>query len=154
MPAQRRDGTAAIRDGVLVVTPPAPGARPAVLRGSPGVKIAHGNGGPDTGPVEVVAAGDVRISLPPDEPRLVARVEVAADELTADLVVERLPGVRYRLEDQPPNHEVVLRRVPSDRTPCPVPTVDALMGVLQDHGVPEALDLDALSRLAAPGPPR
>jgi hypothetical protein len=100
------------------------------------------------GPVPVATADDVRVWVTPDEPRRVLHVEVASDRLTAALSVERVPGARYRLEDQPPNQEVLLRRVPVERTPCPPPSVAELRAALRERGVHDGVDTAALGRLA------
>ncbi len=85
--------------------------------------------------------------LPDDRPRLEVRVEVTPDELLATMTVERVPGARYRLEDQPPNTSVTLRRLVAERIPCPEPSLDDLYGALADHGVVWGVLEDAVERL-------
>ena len=63
------------------------------------------------------------------------------------MTVERVPGARYRLEDQPPNRTVTLRRLVAERIPCPEPSLDDLYGALADRGVVWGVLEDAVERL-------
>src|SRR5262245_42074752 len=143
---ERRDGTAAVRGGALVVTPPASGGRPARVRGEAGVVLVAPDGRvvPEA---ELVDALGVLVELPALAPRLEVAVEVAGDGLSATMRVERVPGARYRLEDQPPNTTIVLRRLVDERVPCPAPSVDELRATLEEHGVVHGVFTDSLDRL-------
>ena len=146
MHEERRDGTAAVRGGALVVTPPGPGGRPARVRGEAGVVLVAPDGRvvPEA---ELVDALGALVELTPLAPRLEVAVEIASDALSATMRVERVPGARYRLEDQPPNATIVLRRLVDERVPCPAPSVDDLRGTLQEHGVVHGIIADSLDRL-------
>ena len=147
MQAERRDGTAAVVGGVLVVTPPAPGGRPARVRGEAGVELVRTGASEPVDELELVAAGEVEVRLPDVAPRADVEVEVSPDALSATIRVDRVPGARYRLEDQPPNRDVVLRRLVHERIPCPPPTAQALRATLVRNGVVSGILSDSLERL-------
>jgi uncharacterized protein len=125
-------GTAAVVDGVLVVTPPRGAGRPAAIACDPGIELTTDG----TGAV-------VRDEFP----SLSVRAEVAPDELSATIAVERLPGARYRLADQSPGTSITLHRMVADRIPCPEPTREELLEALAAQGVVEGVDEDALERI-------
>jgi uncharacterized protein len=141
------DGTAAVRAGVLVVGAPAPGGQPARVGGEAGVELLL-HGLPVDGAVDVPEPEALAVRLPDLEPRLAIEVTVTADRLSASMRVERVPGARYRLEDQPANREVVVRRLVDERLPCPGPTPDELRDALIRHGVVHGIVADSLVRLA------
>jgi hypothetical protein len=146
-----RDGTAAVVHGALVVTPPSGEGRRAVVRAETGIELSVPGAAAGQGPVEVLAAGDVAITLAVEEPHVDVHVEVSRDELLATMRVERIPGARFRLEDQPANQSIELRRLVVERVPCVEPTLDDLAAQLQVHGVVVGLVPDALDRLVRGG---
>ena len=119
-----RDGTAAVVLGALVVTPPSGEGRRAIVRAEPGIELSMPGLAAGVGPVEPLTADDVAIHLAIDDPELAIRVELSKDEQLATMRVERVPGARYRLDAQPPNRSIVLRRLVAERIPCPEPTID------------------------------
>ncbi len=148
---QSRDGTAAVVEGALAIVPPAHDARRAVLRAEAGIDLILPGHDAGQGPVDAATTADVDVRLPDDAPRLEVRVEVTPDQLLATMTVERVPGARYRLEDQPPNTSITLRRLVAGRIPCPEPSLDDLYEVLAEHGVVHGLLADALQRLCHGG---
>lgn len=144
---QSQDGTAAVVGGALVVVPPGPGGRRAVVRSEAGVELLAPGREPGQGPIEAGAPGEIDVRLYEDAPRLDVRVTVTADELLATVAVERVPGARYRLEDQPPNQSITLRRLVAGRIACPAPTLHELRMALAEHGVVQGISGDALHRL-------
>ncbi len=144
---QSQDGTAWVVGGALVILPPEHDGRRAVVRSETGIDLLVAGEEPGRGPVEAASRADVGVHLPDDLPRLEVRVQVTPDELLATMTVERVPGARYRLEDQPPNRTVTLRRLVAERIPCPEPSLDDLYGALADHGVVWGVLDDALERL-------
>jgi hypothetical protein len=141
------DGTAAVVGGALVIVPPAHDGRPAVVRAEPGIELVADGRESGAGPVEAAAPGGVEARLTEDAPRVEVRIEVTRDELGATMSVERLPGTRYRLEDQPPNHAITLRRLVAERVPCAEPTLDDLRAALDAHGIVYGVLDEALERL-------
>jgi hypothetical protein len=125
-------GTAAVLDGILVVTPPSGAGRPAAITCEPGVELG---------------ADGVTAIVHDEFPSLTIRVEVARDELTATVAVERIPGARYRLADQPPATAITLRRLVAERIPCPEPTFEELLVTLTHEGVVAGIEDEALGRI-------
>ncbi len=146
-----RDGTAAVVGGALVITAATGEGRPAVVRAEPGIDLVTAGAAPSSGPVEATDARSVEVRLTADEPRLEIRVTVSQDELLALLSVERIPGATYRLEDQPPNASIVLRRLVAERIPAPEATVAELQDALDAAGVVYGVSPDALGRLCHGG---
>jgi hypothetical protein len=146
-----RDGTAAVVHGALVIGHPIGAGRRAVVRAEDGVTLSVAGRPDGQGPCELLGASEVTVTLPPDPPYADVHVEISRDRLLATMRVERIPGVRYRLEDQPPNHSIVLRRLVQDRIPCPDITLEDLMAHLSVHGVAFGIDAAALDRIVAGG---
>ena len=144
---QSQDGTASVVGGALVIVPPEHGGRRAVVCSEAGIDLLVAGQAPGRGPVEAGGPAEVGVQLPDDPPRLEVRVQVTPDELLATMTVERVPGARYRLEDQPPNRTVTLRRLVAERIPCPEPSLDDLYGALADRGVVWGVLEDAVERL-------
>lgn len=144
---QSPDGTAAVVGGALVIVPPAHDGRPASVRAEPGIELLAGGHGVGAGPVEAAAPGEIEVRLPDDGARIEVQVSLTPDELGATMSVERLPGARYRLEDQPPNHAITLRRLVAERVPCAEPTLDDLRAALEAHGIVYGVLEEALERL-------
>ena len=144
---QSQDGTASVVGGALVIVPPEHDGRRAVVRSEAGIDLLVAGQAPGRGPVEAGSQAEVAVHLPDDPPRLEVRVQLTPDELLATMTVERVPGARYRLEDQPPNRTVTLRRLVAERIPCPEPSLDDLYGALADHGVVWGVLEDAVERL-------
>ncbi len=128
-----QDGSAAVVGGVLTVTPPEGTGRPAVIRCEDGVVLSEDG--------RSAHVADVA-------PQLTVHVEVARDELLATVSVERAPGARYRLADQPAGPSILIRKTLAERIPCPEPTLGDLYAALTAHGVVDGIDHDALQRLA------
>jgi hypothetical protein len=148
---QSQDGTAAVVGGALVVVPPAHDGRRAVVCSEPGIDLIVPGGESGHGPVEASTAADIEVRLPDDAPSLDIRVEIASDQLLATMSVERVPGARYRLEDQPPNHSITLRRLVAGRIACPEPSLDDLYSALADRDVVYGVLSDAVDRLCHGG---
>ena len=148
---QSRDGTVAVIGGALVIVPPEHDGRRAVVRCDAGIDLVVPGSGPGRGPVEVASLADIEARLPDDAPTTEVRVEITADELLATMTVERVPGARYRLEDQPPNHTATLRRLVAGRIPCPEASPDDLHAALADRGVVWGVLADAVERLCRGG---
>src|SRR5690348_7801652 len=144
---QSLDGTAAVVGGDLVIVPPAHGGRPAEVRAEAGIELALAGHEPGPGPVAASAPGQVLVRLADDAPRVEVRIEVTPDELLATMRVERIPGARYRLEDQPPNRAITLRRLVAERLPCAEPSVDDLRAALEAHGIVAGVLVEGLERL-------
>ena len=133
---QSQDGTAAVVGGALVIVPPRTTGGPPCVRAEAGIDLLVP--GQRAGPRPGRGASPTPTSTcacPTTRPQLEVRVDVTPDELLATMTVERVPGARYRLEDQPPNPTVTLRRLVAERIPCPEPSLDDLYGALADHGV-------------------
>jgi hypothetical protein len=148
---QSQDGTAAVVGGALVIVPPAHDGRRAVIRAEAGIDLLVPGRDPGQGPVEALTDDDVDVWLPDDVAKLEVRVDVTRDQLLATMTVERVPGARYRLEDQPPNRSITLRRLVAGRIPCPEPSLDDLYDALADRGVVYGIHEDALERLCHGG---
>ncbi len=146
-----RDGTAAVVHGALVIGPPSGDGRRAVVRAEDGIVLRVAGEPEGTGPFDVLASSELAINLRTEAPRVDVHVEVSRDELLATMRVERIPGARYRLEDQPPNHSIVLRRLVAERLPCPDPTADDLLAQLTVHGVTYGVNEAAIARIVAGG---
>src|SRR3954454_11289402 len=97
---QSPDGTAAVVGGALEIVPPAHGGRPALLRAEAGIELRDAAGAATAGPIVAAAPGQVGVHLTDDPPRVEVRIELTPDALGATMSVERIPGARYRLEDQ------------------------------------------------------
>jgi hypothetical protein len=144
---QSQDGTAAVVGGALVIVPPEHDGRRAVVRAEAGIDLIVPGGDASQGPLEVGSPAGVDVRLPDDAPQIEVRVEVTPDELLATMTVERVPGARYRLEDQPPNRTVTLRRLVAGRIACPEPSLDELHEALADRSVVWGVISDAVERL-------
>jgi len=145
---QSLDGTAAVVGGDLVIVPPARDGRAAEVRAEAGIEITLAGHEAGPGPVEVSVPDDVQVRLTDDVPRVEVRIETTPDELLATMSVERIPGARYRLEDQPANRSITLRRLVAERLPCPEPTVDDLRAALEAHGIVAGVLDEGLERLS------
>jgi hypothetical protein len=82
-------------------------------------------------------------------PSLGIYVDILPDGLVAMMRIERIPGARYRLEDQPSAPSVTLRRLLAERIPCPEPTREELDAALAAHGVVFGIDPEVLGRFTA-----
>ena len=143
------DGTAAVVDGVLVITPPDRGGRLALLRAGAGVALVTRAGRPTQGPVAVPSVEAVTVLLAPAPPPATVDVEVSADGLTATVRSERPAAPRYALVDQPPQREIVLRRRVVDQIAAPPPTRGEIEQALVAAGVVEGIDHASIDRLVA-----
>ncbi len=148
---QSQDGTAAVVGGALVIVPPEHDGRRAVVRSETGIDLVVPGREAGHGPVEAASAADVDVHLPDEPPKIEIRVEITPDELLATMTVERVPGARYRLEDQPPNRSVTLRRLVAERIACPEPSLDDLHEALAGRGVVWGVLTDPVGRLCRGG---
>ena len=114
-----RHGTLAVVGGRVVVEPADAGGRAPLLDWEDGVVVLIDGLPPVSRPCNVLYGQSVEAWAPDEEPRTEFFAELSRDAMGATLSVERHPGGRFRLEDQPPNRELVIRRLLVERVPVP-----------------------------------
>lgn len=140
------NGTVAIRGGQVIVTDPQPGGKPAVI--IPGEKVEiMVNEELLQGPQEVTSQDRVLLIPHISEPHWHAEVRLAPDKMAAYLLINRTPGLRYEIRDEPPALEL---EVKGHLTEMIKPEVapEKLREILEAEGVvfgiiPEMLQLAA-----------
>lgn len=144
-PEAEADGRVAVEAGRVVVFPPSGRGRLPLLRVGPHVRLLIN--GQEVRRMSVVTATD-RIEAQPvhDEPACHVRVEVSANAMQAILHVERVPGARYALLDQPPATELTLAAVAVATLPAPAPSPESIRSALAESGVTYGIDQEALER--------
>jgi hypothetical protein len=142
-----RDATAGVAGGILMIRPAEGSGRAAVIDAAEGIELVA-NGVVVDSPAAAAAAGEVEAFALDDPPSLTIRVEISRDAMVATANVERTPGARYRLEDQPQNRRITLRRRVVERLTCPQLTLAQIAAALAAEGVVFGIDRDAIGRLA------
>ena len=141
-----RNGTLAVVGGRVVVEPASPGGRDPELDWEDGVVVLIDGVPPVSRPCPVLYGQSVEALVPDEEPRVELFAELSHDEMSATLSVERHPGGRFRLEDQLPNRQLVIRRLLVERVPCPPPTAQLVDAFLYARGVVHGIHDDAVRR--------
>jgi uncharacterized protein len=141
-----RDGTLAVSRGRVLVEPADPGGRAPLLDWEDGVAVLIDGLPPVSRPCQVLYGQSVEAWAPDTEPHTELFAELSRDAMAATLSVERHPGGRFRLEDQPPNRELVLRRLLVERVPCPAPDAEQVSAFLACHGIVHGVREDAVLR--------
>ena len=141
-----RHGTLAVAGGRVVVEPADAGGRAPLLDWEDGVVVEIDGLPPVSRPCNVLYGQSVEAWAPDEEPRSEFFVELSRDAMGATLSVERHPGGRYRLEDQPPNQRLVIRRLLVERIPCPSPDAERVHAFLASRGIVHGVREDAVAR--------
>jgi hypothetical protein len=144
-----RHGTLAVSGGRVVVEPAGSGGRDPELDWEDGIIVLIDGVQPLSRPCSVLYGQSVEAFAQDEEPRLEMFAELSRDEMAAMLSVERHPGGRFRLADQPPNRELTLRRLLVERLPCAPPTGEAVEQFLQHHGIVHGVRDDIVRRCLA-----
>lgn len=111
-----QDGTAAIQQGQVVVTPPAGTGRWPVIR-SGAHTLVMVNGIAIHWPQVVRNTDQIEVRVVDDPPAAEVKVEVSEDGLKAVLFVERRPGRRYTLPDHPASVDLTVTASPAETIP-------------------------------------
>jgi hypothetical protein len=141
-----RHGTLAVVGGRVVVEAADAGGRAPLLDWEVGVVVQIDGLPPVSRPCNVLYGQSVEAWAPDEQPRTEFFAEVSRDAMAATLSVERHPGGRFRLEDQPPNRELVLRRLLLERIPCPAPGAERVHAFLAARGIVHGVRDDAVAR--------
>jgi uncharacterized protein len=141
-----RHGTLAVIGGRVVVEPAGAGGRDPELDWEDGVIVLVDGLPPISRPCPVLYGQSVEAFAPDEESRIELFAELSRDEMAATLSVERHPGGRFRLEDQPANRELVVRRLLVERIPCPPPSPELADVFLHARGIVHGIREDAVSR--------
>ncbi|MEO9174302.1 MAG: flagellar assembly protein A [Gaiellales bacterium] len=141
-----RNGTLAIVGGRIVVEPAEPGGRDPEIDWEDGVFVLIDGLPPRSRPCPVLYGQSVEALAPDEKPRVELFAELSRDEMAATLSVERHPGGRFRLEDQPANRELVVRRLLVERIPCAPPAGDVADTFLYERGIVHGIRQDAIAR--------
>jgi uncharacterized protein len=141
-----RNGTLAVSGGRVVVEPADAGGRAPLLDWEDGVAVLIDGLPPVSRPCQVLYGQSVEAWAPDAEPRIELFAELLHDDMAATLSVERHPGGRFRLEDRPPNRELVIRRLLVERIPCPAPDADRVHAFLASHGIIHGVREDVVER--------
>jgi hypothetical protein len=141
-----RHGTLAVVGGRVVVEPADAGGRAPLLDWEDGVVVEIDGLPPVSRPCNVLYGQSVEAWAPDEEPRTEFFAELSRDAMGATLSVERHPGGRFRLEDQPPNRELVIRRLLVERIPCPAPDAERVHAFLAARGIVHGVRDDAVAR--------
>jgi hypothetical protein len=132
--------------GRVLVEPADAGGRAPLLDWEDGVVLEIDGLPPVSRPCNVLYGQSVEAWAPDEEPRTEFFVELSRDAMAATLSVERHPGGRFRLEDQPPNRELVIRRLLVERIPCPTPDAERVHSFLAGRGIVHGVRDDAVAR--------
>src|SRR4030088_2668061 len=141
-----RHGPLAAVGARVVVDPADAGGRAPLLDWEVGVVVQIDGLPPVSRPCNVLYGQSVEAWAPDEEPRTEFFVEISRDAMAATLSVERHPGGRFRLEDQPPNRELVLRRLLLERIPCPAAGAERVHAFLAARGIVHGVRDDAVAR--------
>jgi hypothetical protein len=141
-----RNGTLAVSGGRVVVEAADPGGRAPLLDWEDGVAVLIDGLPPVSRPCQVLYGQSVEAWAPDAEPRIELFAELSHDAMAATLSVERHPGGHFRLEDQPPNRDLVLRRLLVERVPCPAPDSERVHAFLASRGIVHGVRDDAVGR--------
>jgi hypothetical protein len=141
-----RAGTLAVSRGRVLVDPADAGGRAPLLDWEDGVAVLIDGLPPVSRPCQVLYGQSVEAWAPDVEPHCELFAELSRDAMAATLSVERHPGGRFRLEDQPPNRELVLRRLLVERVPCPAPDAERVFAFLASRGIVHGVREDAVVR--------
>ncbi len=141
-----RHGTLAVAGGRVVVEPADAGGKAPLLDWEDGVVVEIDGLPPVSRPCNVLYGQSVEAWAPDEEPRTEFFAELSRDAMAATLSVERHPGGRFRLEDQPPNRELVIRRLLIERIPCPAPDAERVHAFLAARGIVHGVRDDAVAR--------
>lgn len=144
-----RHGTLAVTGGRVVVEAADAGGRAPLLDWEDGVVVVIDGLPPVSRPCNVLYGQSVEAWAPDEEPRTELFAELSRDAMGATLSVERHPGGRFRLEDQPPNRELVIRRLLVERVPCPAPDPERVDAFLASRGIVHGVREDAVARCLA-----
>ncbi len=141
-----RGGTLAVVGGRVLVEPADAGGRDPMLDWEDGVVVLVDGVPPTARPCPIVYGQSVEATTPDEDPRIELFAELSRDAMAATLSVERHPGGRFRLEDQPPNRDLVLRRLLVERIPCPAPDAATVHAFLAARGIVHGVRDDAVGR--------
>ncbi|MBE3598848.1 MAG: DUF342 domain-containing protein [Limnochordaceae bacterium] len=140
--------------GALRVLPGDPdGARPVIEPG-PHVSVRV-NGKPVTGPYRLDPSDVVEVQPDVTPPQASVTVQVSQDLMQAHLIIQRSPGVRYRLDDVAPTLHLRLEGRPAEEEPPPPVTLAEVEEALRKASVRFGIDGQAIQRALAepPGEP-
>ncbi len=143
---QSRHGTLAVSGGRVVVEHADAGGRDPELDWEDGIVVLVDGLPPVSRPCPILYGQTVEAVTPDDEPRAELFAELSRDRMGATLSVERHPGGRFRLEDQPANRALQLRRLLVERVPCPPPSLEAVDAFLYARGITHGVRQDAVAR--------
>jgi hypothetical protein len=141
-----RHGTLAVLGGRVLVEPADAGGRAPLLDWEDGIVVQIDGLPPVSRPCNVLYGQSVEAWVPDEEPRTELFAELSRDAMGATLSVERHPGGRFRLEDLPPNRELVLRRLLLERIPCPPPDAERVHAFLAARGIVHGVRDDVVAR--------
>lgn len=139
------DGTAEIQNGELIINPPQGfGKFPIIMAGEnvevflDGQKVDHS-----------IIANDmthIRISMQDTKPCTNLKIELSKDNLTANLMIERIPGKKYALVDcQPMTQLKVTGMCIQEEEPEPI-EFDMVINLLHEQGIVYGIDEEAIQR--------
>ena len=134
-PSSARNGTLAVSGGRVVVEHADAGGRDPELDWEDGVVVLVDGLPPVARPCPILYGQTVEAVTPDEEPRVELFAELSRDRMGATLSVERHPGGRFRLEDQPANRALQLRRLLVERVPCAPPSLEAVDAFLYGRGI-------------------
>lgn len=141
-----QDGTVAIQQGRVTVTPPQGLGRWPVIR--PGAHaVVMVNGVAVERPRVVQETDRIEVRAVDEPPVAEVRVEVSADGLKAVLFVERRPGRRYTIPDHPAAVELTVTASPAETIPPPPVTAEQIRAALASAGVVSGIDEAAIERV-------
>ncbi|HHW14753.1 MAG TPA: DUF342 domain-containing protein [Firmicutes bacterium] len=138
-------GTVEIRDGrVIVRDPQGHGALPVIIP-SPGV-VVFVNGKVVSGAVPLKSDFSVELFAPPRPPACRLSLQLSSSKLKAKLIVQRVKGAEYSIEDAPPAPRVTVRAsTVAELDPAP-PTTDQVLALLKKEGVTYGIDYAAIAQ--------
>lgn len=138
-------GTVEIRDGrVIVRDPQGHGALP-VISPSPGV-VVFVNGKVIAGAVPLKSDFSVELFAPPRSPACRLSLQLSSSKLKAKLIVQRVKGAEYIIEDAPPAPRVTVRASALAELDPPPPTADQVLALLNKEGVTYGVDYAAIAQ--------
>jgi len=143
-PKEDENGTIEVHEGMITVeNPRGRGSEPSLFVKHPQITLLV-NGEEKSGNVILREEDEVNYTLLDIEPKVHIGLEMADDNLTAYLKVDRVKGKRYKLEDQEKTHRASLVLVEEDLSADAL-TLDECRKILEDTGIlPEFIDEKAL----------